>query len=94
MLDAARLERLGVGRRQRLERLASAGEAGAETMITTCPKCWIHFACAQAGERRRGVEPPAIEVQDFTVFVSSRLAAPPPAQPASTTTEETPGGPS
>ena len=76
-----------------LERLESAGTAGAETMITTCPKCWIHFACAQAGERRRGAEPPPVEVQDFTVFVSNRLAAPTPAQPE-TTTEETPGGPS
>ncbi len=74
-----------------LERLESAGAAGAETMITTCPKCWIHFACAQAGERRRGAEPPAVEVQDFTMFVSSRLAAPA-AEPI-TATEENPGGP-
>ena len=74
-----------------LERLESAREAGAESMITTCPKCWIHFACAQAGERRRGAEPPAVEVQDFTVFVSSRLAAPEAAPPPP---EEPPGGPS
>ena len=74
-----------------LERLASAGAAGAETMITTCPKCWIHFACAQAGERRRGAEPPGVEVQDFTVFVSSRLAAPT-ARP-NPATEKNPGGP-
>ena len=62
-------------------------------MITTCPKCWIHFACVQAGERRRGVEPPAVEVQDFTVFVSSRLAAQEREQPTQPTTEENPGGP-
>lgn len=76
-----------------LERLESAREAGAETMITTCPKCWIHFACVQAGERRRGAEPPAVEVQDFTVFVSSRLAAQEREQPTQPTTEENPGGP-
>ena len=74
-----------------MERLQSAAAVGAETMITTCPKCWIHFACTQAGERRRGAEPPGIAVQDFTVFVSSRLATPKTAPPA---TEDNPGGPS
>ena len=74
-----------------MERLASAGEAGAETMITTCPKCWIHFACTQAGERRRGAAPPGVEVQDFTVFIERRLAPPGAAPPAS---QEPPGGPS
>ena len=76
-----------------LERLDSARRAGAETLITTCPKCWIHFACAQAGERRRGAEPPDVRVEDFTVFVSNRLSAPAPARPAPATTEENPGGP-
>jgi Fe-S oxidoreductase len=76
-----------------LERLESAQAAGAETMITTCPKCWIHFTCAQAGERRRGAEPPAVRVEDFTVFVAHRLSPQAPAQPATATTEENPGGP-
>ncbi|MFQ5349192.1 MAG: (Fe-S)-binding protein [Thermoanaerobaculia bacterium] len=76
-----------------LERLESAAAAGAETMITTCPKCWIHFVCAQAGERRRGAEPPEVWVEDFTMFVANRLTAPT-ARPQPATTEEKPGGPS
>ncbi len=83
----------GASRALQLERLESARAAGAETMITTCPKCWIHFTCAQAGERRRGAEPPAVRVEDFTVFVSHRLSPQAPAQPATATTEENPGGP-
>ncbi len=56
-----------------LARLAGAATAGADTLLTACPKCWIHFACTRAGERRRGAEPPPVEVEDFTVFVSKRL---------------------
>lgn len=77
-----------------LERLESARSVGADTMITTCPKCWIHFTCAQAGERRRGAEPPDVQVEDFTMFVSNRLAPPETAQPLPTTSEKNPGGPS
>ncbi|MHC4816000.1 MAG: (Fe-S)-binding protein, partial [Planctomycetota bacterium] len=76
-----------------LERLESARAAGAQTMITTCPKCWIHFTCAQAGERRRGAEPPEVQVEDFTIFVSNRLTASETAQPNPATTEDNPGGP-
>ncbi len=81
-------------RAMQLERLESTRAVGAETMITTCPKCWIHFTCAQVGERRRGATPPDVQVEDFTMFVSNRLAAPETAQPLPPTTEEKPGGPS
>jgi Fe-S oxidoreductase len=77
-----------------IERLESARSAGAETMLTSCPKCWIHFACAQSGERRRGAEPPEMRVEDFTVYVASRLTATPAATPPPVTPEENPGGPS
>ncbi len=75
-----------------LGRLASAREAGAETLITACPKCWIHFTCAQAGERRRGAEPPAVEVEDLTVFLSQRLAPADGRQPTPPTSDKTSGG--
>jgi len=52
------------------------------------------YTCAQAGERRRGAEPPAVQVEDFTVFVSNRLAAQRAVTPTPATTEENPGGPS
>jgi Fe-S oxidoreductase len=76
-----------------LERLESARAAGAETLITACPKCWIHFACAQAGERRRGAEPPDVVVEDFTVFVSQRLAAADPERAVADGKQDNPGGP-
>ncbi len=75
-----------------LARLDSARATGADTLVTTCPKCWIHFTCAQAGERRRGAEPPAIEVEDLTVLLSKRLTAPTGPQPRPPATEDNPGG--
>jgi len=62
-------------RRLQAERLGEAGATGAETLLTACPKCLVHFACAQAEDRRRGRSSPPIEVQDFTVFTAARLAA-------------------
>jgi Fe-S oxidoreductase len=32
----------------RLERLNEAGETGADTLITACPKCQIHFRCVKS----------------------------------------------
>lgn len=61
-------------RRLQTERLRSAEETGAATLITACPKCLIHFRCAQADMRRRGLEAPAVGVQDFTVFAASALS--------------------
>jgi heterodisulfide reductase subunit D len=56
------------------ERLEEAEGTGAETLVTACPKCLIHFHCAQAEARRTGAPGPQIEVQDFTVLAASYLA--------------------
>ena len=32
-----------------IERLQEAGQTGAKTLITACPKCRIHLTCAQSG---------------------------------------------
>lgn len=60
-------------RRLQAERLAGAEATRAETVLTACPKCWIHFACAIREDQRRGRRPPAIQPLDFTVFAASRL---------------------
>jgi Fe-S oxidoreductase len=64
-------------RRLQAERLRTAEATGADTLITACPKCLIHFSCAAGEDRRRGREPPAIEVQDLTVFAARLLAGEP-----------------
>jgi Fe-S oxidoreductase len=56
-------------------RLAEAARTGADTLVTACPKCLIHFACAQDEDRRSGRGKTRIEVQDFTVLAAGRLAA-------------------
>jgi heterodisulfide reductase subunit D len=60
-------------RRLQAGRLASATASGASTMITACPKCLIHFRCAQAEDRlthRQGAE---LQIEDLTVLAASLL---------------------
>ncbi len=60
-------------RRLQQDRLASAAATGAPTLLTACPKCLIHFACAQEEDRLRGRDSPAVELEDLTVFASKLL---------------------
>jgi Fe-S oxidoreductase len=60
-------------RRLQGERLASARSTGAETLITSCPKCLIHFTCAQAEDERLNRNNLRIEIRDFTVLAADRL---------------------
>jgi Fe-S oxidoreductase len=60
-------------RRLQAERLRDAGQTGARKLLTACPKCLIHFTCAQTEDRRREGTAPAIEVQDLTVFAAKTL---------------------
>jgi Fe-S oxidoreductase len=54
-------------------RLDDAAATGADSLVTACPKCLIHFSCAQAEDLRREGKKPSIEIQDFTVLAASRL---------------------
>ncbi|MGD2109127.1 MAG: (Fe-S)-binding protein [Phycisphaerae bacterium] len=54
-------------------RLARAAETGASKMITSCPKCWIHFACTQAEQKRTNGGGPSIEVEDLAVLAARML---------------------
>jgi Fe-S oxidoreductase len=56
------------------ERLGEALSTGAETLVTACPKCLIHFACAQSEDRRNGSKRQEMQVTDFTVLTAGLLA--------------------
>jgi len=55
-----------------LERLREAAETGASSMITACPKCLIHFTCAQS-ENIQLIERKRVPVTDLHVLAASRL---------------------
>lgn len=63
-------------RRLQMERLESAAATGASQLLTACPKCLIHFRCAQSEDRRRHRRTVDLEIRDLTEFVASRMADP------------------
>jgi Fe-S oxidoreductase len=50
------------------ERMQEAIQTGAQTLITACPKCQIHFACAQSGTDTN------LKVIDLYTYLSQRLS--------------------
>lgn len=56
-----------------LRRLQEAADVGAAKLVTACPKCLIHFTCAQS-ESVRLVERQSMPVEDLHVLAASRLA--------------------
>lgn len=60
-------------KRLQSERLRSAAATGADTLVTACPKCLIHFQCAQSEDRLRQRPAPAIEVEDLTILAAAML---------------------
>jgi Fe-S oxidoreductase len=60
-------------KRLQSERLRSAAATGADILVTACPKCLIHFHCAQSEDRLRQREAPSIKVQDLTVLAAAML---------------------
>jgi Fe-S oxidoreductase len=52
-----------------LERLKEAGDTGAGTLMTACPKCQIHFRCAKAAFDVN------IEITDLYDLIADRLKA-------------------
>jgi Fe-S oxidoreductase len=74
-------------RRLQRERLDAASTTEAATLLTACPKCLIHFACAQEEDDRNGAGAGHISVEDLTVFTTRLLAAPVPADETKERTE-------
>ena len=60
-----------VSRNIQVERLQEARATGAELLITACPKCQIHFKCAQRDPTLgEGI---GIEIRDLATLVAERL---------------------
>ena len=57
----------------RVERLLEAKSTGAEVLITSCPKCQIHFKCAMVSKGTEKGPDVEIPVMDFAEFVASAL---------------------
>jgi Fe-S oxidoreductase len=55
-----------------VDRLREARATGAETLVTTCAKCQIHFKCAQNDPRLE--EEIAIEIKDLTSLVAYAIS--------------------
>jgi len=51
-------------------RLNEAKNTGAETLVTACPKCQIHFQCSMCGQKKDKIE---IQIQDFTTLIASAI---------------------
>lgn len=67
-----------LSRQLQANRLAAAAATGAETLLTSCPKCLLHFACTQAEDRRlegtgRATTTHPIRLADLTVFLAAHL---------------------
>jgi Fe-S oxidoreductase len=50
------------------ERMQEAIQTGAQTLITACPKCQIHFTCAQSGTDIN------LKVTDLYTYLNQRLS--------------------
>jgi len=53
-----------------LGRLSEAKAAGADTLVTACPKCQIHFRCSECGDQSQRAD---INLTDFVNIVASAL---------------------
>jgi len=53
-------------------RLKEAEATGAETVVTTCPKCYIHFTCASNEKGCAGTEV-KVEVKDLCVLIAESI---------------------
>ena len=57
----------------RVERLLEAKSTGAEALITSCPKCQIHFRCAMVSKGKEKGPDVEIPVMDLAELVASAL---------------------
>ncbi|MDD5747556.1 MAG: hydrogenase iron-sulfur subunit [Actinomycetota bacterium] len=59
-----------------IDRLEEACSTGADALLTSCPKCLIHFRCALSGKVPTEREKPAIDVHDITSIIAKAMKAP------------------
>ena len=60
-----------VSRQLQAERLREAADTGAQTLVTACPKCRIHFLCAQCGESDDDVK--GLRIRDYASVVREAM---------------------
>jgi Fe-S oxidoreductase len=60
----------GTSKKIQYERLSEAKAAGADTMVTACPKCQIHFRCSECGDKSQTT---GIALTDFVNVIASAL---------------------
>ena len=61
----------GTSKRIQTDRLLGAHNVGAEMLITSCPKCYIHFKCVLQGESIP--EDKKVQVKDLVVILAEAL---------------------
>ena len=59
-----------VNRQIQEQRLGQAQSTGADIMVTACPKCQIHFRCAQKGDNENV---PQIDIKDLASVLAQSL---------------------
>ena len=59
-----------VNRQIQEQRLGQAQSTGADIMVTACPKCQIHFRCAQKGDSENV---PQIDIKDLASILAQSL---------------------
>ncbi len=64
---SAWMECSGYSKAIQTERMQEAIQTGAQTLITSCPKCRIHFACAQSGTQIN------LKMVDLYTYLNQRL---------------------
>lgn len=62
-----------VSRQLQVQRLQGAVDTGATKLLTSCPKCLLHFRCAQSEDGMRGRPVQDIEIEDITVYLAGLL---------------------
>jgi heterodisulfide reductase subunit D len=60
-----------VSKQIQIERLREAVDSGAETMVTACPKCQIHFRCAQAGDKDDKLK--SLRIRDYATVLAESI---------------------
>ena len=62
-----------ISKEMQVDRIREAADTGSETMVTTCPKCMIHFRCALSETEE--AEAPRIAVKDLNTLLAESLSA-------------------
>ena len=61
------------GKKMQIDRLMEAKKTGAESMLSFCPKCQIHFKCTTHNKVPLDKKLIDIDIEDFTNLVANAL---------------------